>query len=193
MAPRNRPEPTESSHGGGQLPSSQDGKTQTTFHPQITVNLFNGLSTGGGGVGESGSCTCGAITINGSNTGSGGGVPTSSLVDQLAALSKRVDHLSSLVSARVPVIECGVWDTANIRPAHQVEVLTQGRVNFTKEFKSIPMVAVSMRSADVSNAANFRVRVYATDIDREGFTAHADSWWDTKMHGCQVSWMAIEE
>ena len=191
--PFDRPEPTESLHSGSQVPSSQDEETRATPHPQITVNLFNGPGTDEPGVGGSGSCACGAVTINVSNTGSSGGALTSSLVDQLAALSKRVDHLSSLVLVRVPMIECGVWDMASIRPPHQVQALTQGRVNFTKEFTSIPMVAVSIRSADVCNATNFRVKVYATDIDRKGFTAHADSWWDTSLHGCQVTWMAIEE
>jgi hypothetical protein len=193
MVPFDQPKPTESLHSGSQVPSRQDEETRAAPHPQITVNLFNGPGTDGPGVRGSGSCACGAATSNVSNAGSGGGALTSSLVDQLAALSKRVDHLSSLVSVRVPVIECGVWDTASIRSWDQVRALTEGRVNFTREFKSIPMVAVSIRSADVCNATNFRVKVYATDIDRKGFTAHADSWRDTSLHGCQVAWMAIEE
>ncbi len=70
---------------------------------------------------------------------------------------------------------------------------TRGIISFLKEFKSVPTVVVSLCSADVSCYTNFRVSVYATDINLKGFVVHADTWWDTALYSCGVSWIAIGE
>lgn len=88
-------------------------------------------------------------------------------------------------------IDSGTWNTMNVRDWRHPIPGTQGRVLFSKKFTSIPTVTVAMSSADVSKDHNLRVSVYATDVDLEGFTAHADSWADTKLYSCGISWMAI--
>ncbi|KAI1502556.1 hypothetical protein F5X99DRAFT_158443 [Biscogniauxia marginata] len=82
----------------------------------------------------------------------------------------------------------GVW-YANLRLCQK----TEGRVGFLKQFKSAPAVMACISSADVSNGANFRVRVYVTAVDSKGFTVHADSWADTQLYSCRVSWIAVGE
>ncbi|KAF8429813.1 hypothetical protein EV426DRAFT_542942 [Tirmania nivea] len=89
-------------------------------------------------------------------------------------------------------IDSGTWNTNTVRDFRQpTPKKTQGRVRFSKKFTSVPTVTVSLSSVDVSNGANFRVTVYATDVTLEGFTAHADSWYDTTVYSCGISWLAI--
>lgn len=113
------------------------------------------------------------------------------LTSQLAALSRRVDDLSLKQTSSPVVIDSGTWSTLKVRSWEHPQVHTAGRVSFSKKFKTAPNVLVNMSAADVSRNANFRVKVYATDIDAAGFTANADTWADTKMHSCEVSWLAI--
>jgi len=77
-----------------------------------------------------------------------------------------------------------------VRDNHPVKN-TEGRILFSKKFTSVPTVIVSLQLVDVSNSANIRAKVYATHVGLEGFTVHADSWDDTALHSCGVSWLAI--
>jgi hypothetical protein len=87
--------------------------------------------------------------------------------------------------------DTGTWNVTQIRQWNQPRAKTEDRIKFSKNFDSVPTVMVSMAEADVSNGGNFRVKVYATNIDLDGFTVHADSWGDTKLYSCGVSWIAI--
>jgi len=78
-----------------------------------------------------------------------------------------------------------------VRPWDEPTQTTQGRVNFSFEFESVPTVTVSLSSADVATGTNFRVKVYATDVDKKGFTVHADSWYDTTLYSAGVTWLAV--
>jgi len=88
-------------------------------------------------------------------------------------------------------IDSGTWNTMEVRPWQHPTVHTEGRIRFSKQFTAVPVVSLSLSSVDVSNAANFRVKVYATNITLEGFTVHAESWADTKLYSCGASWLAI--
>ncbi|RPB21003.1 hypothetical protein L211DRAFT_841166 [Terfezia boudieri ATCC MYA-4762] len=88
-------------------------------------------------------------------------------------------------------IDSGSWNTNQVRDWRYPVAETEGRVNFSKKFTSLPTVIVSMSSVDVSNQSNFRVNVYATHVNLEGFTVHVNSWADTKIYSCGVSWLAI--
>ncbi|RPB20996.1 hypothetical protein L211DRAFT_463614 [Terfezia boudieri ATCC MYA-4762] len=85
-------------------------------------------------------------------------------------------------------IDSGTWNTKEVRDSHPVEK-TEGRVNFSKKFTSLPTVIVSLSSLEILQGC--RVNVYATHICLEGFTIHADSWYDTELFTCGVSWLAI--
>lgn len=115
-----------------------------------------------------------------------------SLAAKFAALTEMVEQLSLAVATQHPTeVDSGSWNTNDVRSWKAPRAQTSGRVDFSKPFRGIPKVMVSMNCADVDNAANFRVRVYATDIDLDGFTIHADSWADTRIYSCGVSWTAI--
>ncbi|GAB1318331.1 H-type lectin domain-containing protein [Madurella fahalii] len=191
-------------HGEGPGLKDQGGQRKRLFfRPQVTVNVYStggsGSGAGGSGTGAGGSGTSGAATINSNGLGIGAD-PISSMASQLESLSQKVEQLSSLTSClsssssrQRTVIESGRWNTMEVRPWQKPRHMTEGRISFGKRFNSIPTVMVSMDSADVSHNTNFRVKVYATDIDLTGFTVHADSWGNTRLYSCGVSWMAVGE
>ncbi|KAF5242841.1 hypothetical protein FAUST_3107 [Fusarium austroamericanum] len=171
---------------GWDTPSSSDftPTKQFQFRPNLTVNVYN---TGGGG---SSSGASDASTINAQRSTERDEVLTK-LKSQLAALSRRVDELSQEQEPSPAVIDSGTWSTITVRSWENPQVHTEGRVSFSKDFKTAPTVSVSISAADVSKDANFRVKVYATAVDATGFTAHADSWSNTKIYSCEISWIAI--
>ncbi|KAI1461825.1 hypothetical protein F4805DRAFT_184155 [Annulohypoxylon moriforme] len=115
------------------------------------------------------------------------------LAYELAVLSKKVEYLSSPAARGGPVIECGSWNTTEVRPGNKPHHSTEARINFSKEFKLTPAVMVSVSSMDFSNFKNYRVKVYATEVNPKGFIVHADTWGSTLLYSCGVSWMAVGE
>ncbi|KAI0885878.1 uncharacterized protein GGS22DRAFT_162192 [Annulohypoxylon maeteangense] len=170
-------------------PDWSDKKKRILFRPQVTVNVFN---TGDSNSNAGGSGAGGAAPVynNGSGHGDNGGedaVPN--FATQLAALTKKVDQLAS--AKTTPIIDSGAWNTMEVRPWNRPESSTQARINFIEKFASVPMVAVSLNMADVQHSSNFRVKVYATAVDVNGFTIKAESWSDTTLYCCGVTWIAI--
>ncbi|KAI0387073.1 hypothetical protein F5Y04DRAFT_288839 [Hypomontagnella monticulosa] len=172
---------------------SQDKKKRIIFRPQLAVNVYNtggsNSSAGGSGSGAGGSGTGGAASVYGSGYADGSDDTISNFASQLAALTNKVDQLASLRAG--PVIESGAWNTIDVRPWNQPEVSTQARINFIEKFTSVPTVAVSINAADVEKRTNFRVKAYATAVDVKGFTITAESWGDTVLFSCGVTWIAI--
>ncbi|KAK4158753.1 hypothetical protein QBC43DRAFT_223590 [Cladorrhinum sp. PSN259] len=88
--------------------------------------------------------------------------------------------------------ESGLWDVSEVRDWQDTTIKkTQQRIDFKTAFAAVPTVIASMTGADVSNKDNFRIKVYVTGVDTRGFTVHADSWAETKMYTCGVTWIAI--
>ena len=85
----------------------------------------------------------------------------------------------------------GTWNVTDVRPWDRPRERTEARIDFRVPFTSVPTVTAGMTGGDVSGRTNFRVKVYATNIDARGFTVHADTWEDTKLYSCGVSWVAI--
>lgn len=168
------------------------------LRPRVSVNVFStgGSSSGGssaGGSGTGGSGTGGAVNFGGGGTNTVSDGTPRSLTLQVEELEEKVERLSLLTQARQLVVESGLRTMTPARHLAQLRAQSEGRVNFSKEFKSIPAVSVSLSSADVCGQASFKVRVYATAIDLKGFTMHTDSWGDTKLYSCGASWIAIGE
>ncbi|KAI4859659.1 hypothetical protein F4820DRAFT_439139 [Hypoxylon rubiginosum] len=98
--------------------------------------------------------------------------------------------LKVVVAVERVLIQSGTWDSQDVRAWNEPHEKTEGRIKFLTDFNTTPVVMVGMISADVSGGTNFRVKVYATDIDLHGFTIHADTCNDTKVYSCGVSWVA---
>ncbi|KAI9147617.1 ATP synthase subunits region [Paramyrothecium foliicola] len=173
-----------------------DQKKRLLIRPRVTVNVFNtgGSSTGGSSAGGSGSAaggsgTGGAATVNGGVSGD----PVCCLANQVAALTKKVEALSTNTPSTGVVVDIGKWNTTEVRPWQKPQQHTEARVNFAKEFKNPPSITTGITSIDLCKQANSRVKTFATNVDAKGFTINADSWSDTKLFSCGVSWIAIGE
>ncbi|KAM4067124.1 h-type lectin domain-containing protein [Hirsutella rhossiliensis] len=124
-------------------------------------------------------------------------------------LGKRISELERKSGARIEALERKLQQLVN-EPRYEVKfetgmwnnwdavkgvvpqpANTSTRITFSKKYKSIPTVFVSLSELDVSNGYNLRAKVYATEVDTEGFTAHADTWWDTQYYSATVAWLAM--
>ncbi|KAL6699973.1 hypothetical protein J3F84DRAFT_345264 [Trichoderma pleuroticola] len=157
------------------------GRSKRIIIPPVTINVF------GAGAVTTGGPTAATTTISTGTSGSSDSV-ISRLESQIAALSCKVEQLASQINSAQPQprlqVDSGLWRRVKGAPALQ-------RVAFSKRFESAPRVIVGICKADVDCNKNFRVNVYESDIDREGFTVHADIWDDTIFFECGVSWVAI--
>jgi hypothetical protein len=177
--------------------NSEDQTKGFIFNPQLTVNIYNtgGPNAGAPGVPDNG--TGGNVTVSNDDT-KGGEDQVSKLAAQVASLLQKVGQmdrelkeLRTIRAQPMPVIETGTWSTSQIRHWSQPQVETEAYIAFEKHFESAPTVMVSMRSADVCNGANFRVRTYATDVTAKGFMVHADTWASSQLYSCDVSWIGL--
>ncbi|CAH0027206.1 unnamed protein product [Clonostachys rhizophaga] len=87
--------------------------------------------------------------------------------------------------------DSGTWKTDDVRPWNQPQTHTQARVVFDTDFTTVPSVTVGITGLDAGNEANVRVKAYASNVDKLGFTVHADSWGDTTLYSCTISWVAL--
>ncbi|KAI0593109.1 hypothetical protein F4775DRAFT_526491 [Biscogniauxia sp. FL1348] len=180
-----------------ELEFPRGAKKRTLVRPQVTVNVFSsggsssgGSGAGGAGSGAGGTGTGGAVTVGGDGV-VGHVSPVSGVEAQLADLSRRVEQLLCGAAARELVVETGVWNTMEVRPWNRPEQSTSAWIKFSKKFHCVPAVTVSICAADMSRDQNVRIKVYATDINSDGFHIHAESWFDTVLYSCGVAWTAI--
>ncbi|KAI8965194.1 hypothetical protein F5Y11DRAFT_313212 [Daldinia sp. FL1419] len=162
------------------------------FNPQVTVNVFSNNGPSSGTTRADGSNSESKETADKAKPESSSDT-VAELKAQIEALSRKVDKLSVLASTPVPRIECGLWNTGEVRSWQNPSSKTVARIDFSKEFKTAPTVTTGMSSADVSRDANFRVSVYPNKIDTRGFTVNVDGWDDTVIYSAGVSWVAIGE
>ena len=66
-------------------------------------------------------------------------------------------------------------------------------VPFESPFSRAPVVQLSIVGVDASNEDNLRLKVRAIDITDQGFTIEAETWFNTRVWGVDVSWLAIGE
>ncbi|KAI1194659.1 hypothetical protein F5X97DRAFT_346553 [Nemania serpens] len=183
-----------SSQGQAHYGIDQGQTEPISFRPQATANVSNtgDSSTEGLGIFEAGTGGLGVFG-NGGAAKMIGDDMIWGLASRLEDLSEEVQRLSLQALEQRPVIDSGMWNTRDVRSYEDPQTHTEGRVTFSREFKSVPTVVVSINAADVSKEHNFRVRTYATAVDTKGFVVHVDSWDDTLIYSCGVSWIAMEE
>ena len=92
------------------------------------------------------------------------------------------------LAADDPYFQIGVFDTQDVRSWDEPGNVVQ-RVNFPRTFESPPKVVVGISEFDIGD--NWRLRVYATDIDAKGFTIHAITWGSSDLYSVRASWIAF--
>ncbi|KAK9776315.1 hypothetical protein SCAR479_06927 [Seiridium cardinale] len=64
------------------------------------------------------------------------------------------------------------------------------RINFATPFRSSPHVMTWLQSLDMDKSKDWRIKVYPSNIDKNGFTIHADSWSDPILYSTGITWLA---
>jgi hypothetical protein len=64
------------------------------------------------------------------------------------------------------------------------------RIRFPKQMKRVPQLWVCLSHLDVSGKTNMRVRTFADEVTRDGFTLHAATWADSSIYAVSVTWVA---
>ncbi|KFA60174.1 hypothetical protein S40285_09749, partial [Stachybotrys chlorohalonatus IBT 40285] len=93
-------------------------------------------------------------------------------------------------SSRFDYVQTDTYNTQETRPWNQPQLNQSKRINFAKPFSRTPKVVTFLQSLDMDRSRNWRIRCYATDIDTNGFTIHADSWADSILYSAGVTWLA---
>jgi hypothetical protein len=89
-------------------------------------------------------------------------------------------------------VDCGSFSTSDVRPWHVARSENSQSVNFKKGwFDKPPIVLVALNNLDMAGNADLRIRVDATDIDKDGYTWHLESWGNSTLYATGASWIAL--
>lgn len=66
------------------------------------------------------------------------------------------------------------------------------KIGFQRPFTGLPAIFLSPVLIDASKDQNLRLSTYATGISAEGFTLVVQTWYDSKICGVQVQWIAYQ-
>lgn len=68
-------------------------------------------------------------------------------------------------------VASGTFATTDVRAYHNPRPRNSGRVNFQQgSFSKPPTVLVALNMLDMAGNADLRVKVYVTDVDKDGFS-----------------------
>lgn len=113
---------------------------------------------------------------------------------ELASWADTEHHSSTCAALVIPQgtseIQCGRFSTTEDHPCSEPQLKTSRRIAFARPYDAPPSVVVWLDSVDTGSSANCRVAVCASDVSRDGFTIHLDTWGDTKLWSAGASWLA---
>ena len=69
--------------------------------------------------------------------------------------------------------------------------ITDGRVDFTESFSSVPKVFVALKMVDASETTNIRIELSITAVDQRGFNYQFCTWDNTYIYQAAASWIAV--
>lgn len=105
-------------------------------------------------------------------------------------------NVATLDSARATWVEArdgakdtqiGQWDT-NTGGDHKKQ---SASIKFPKPFREPPEIVLWFRHLDLRpNSGQYRLHTYASDVTREGFTLHTDTWNASEFYKVGVTWIA---
>ena len=60
-----------------------------------------------------------------------------------------------------------------------------------REKEQKPTVLIALKMLDMAGNADLRIKTYATDVTKEGFRWHLDTWDDSTLYAAEASWVAL--
>jgi len=82
------------------------------------------------------------------------------------------------------------WEGPAWKPEKYV---THREIVFPHPYEAPPKVVLWFNRLDFCCLCNEHIMTFATDVTRAGFTAHINSWGDTKLHAAGISWFAYPD
>lgn len=103
------------------------------------------------------------------------------------------------IETKANVKEClfGEFDTQDLADApenknSQAQRENSKKIRFRRPFKKDCEVICWLNRLDMAGGeSNYRIRAYASDVTREGFIAHIDTWADSVLNGAAMCWIAF--
>ncbi|KIW93303.1 uncharacterized protein Z519_05908 [Cladophialophora bantiana CBS 173.52] len=86
--------------------------------------------------------------------------------------------------------QVGHWSTLEHHSRQPLQAATSSRINFSYKCDVAPKVVVWIDGFEMASEKDWRMKVYATQIDLTGFTIHIDTWNDTVLYVGNASWVA---
>jgi len=85
----------------------------------------------------------------------------------------------------------GQYNTAETRSPMAPAAETHQTIAFSKPFVAPPTLPLGFNALDIDRGRNIRCRAYSSDITKNDFVVHVDSWADTILYSAGVSWLNI--
>lgn len=86
----------------------------------------------------------------------------------------------------------GHFYTNEVRPWTEPREKTSKQISFPPgRFKKPPVVLVALNELDMKGDKDLRIKVEATDITKDGFTWHLDTWDDSVLYGAGGGYVAL--
>lgn len=92
--------------------------------------------------------------------------------------------------ARNPTI--GSFSTAELRSWKELRDKTSKVVSFASPYSALPGLPIGLTKVDINNNQNVRVNSYASDIKKDRFDIHINTWGGTSLHSASCAWLEVE-
>jgi H-type lectin domain len=128
-------------------------------------------------------------------------------IDTVAALQSRLGQVENKLSNMMSEQGSFSIETSGTRPLTDTSQCPQGdaayrgqkngRVNFAREFPTVPRVMAALSQIDLGNSGapldTHRLSLNVTEVDRKGFNYRFVTWCTTAVHSAAASWIALAQ
>lgn len=109
--------------------------------------------------------------------------------DSTTQISSQLSWLA--VSAAHDDIQCGTFETLEDRPVDSPQTKYTRRIQFEHAYDAPPKVVVWLHHIAVDSTEHqLRIKATTTNMARDGFDLHVETWDDSKLWSAGVSWLA---
>ncbi|KAF8453850.1 hypothetical protein BGX38DRAFT_1141376 [Terfezia claveryi] len=92
-----------------------------------------------------------------------------------------------------PHFQFGSFSTSDDPAWNAEKHVTHREIVFAHPYEAPPKVVLWFNTLDICCQRNEHIMTFATDVTRTGFTAHINSWGDTRLYGAGISWFAYPD
>ncbi|KAG8899633.1 hypothetical protein FRC00_001192 [Tulasnella sp. 408] len=84
------------------------------------------------------------------------------------------------------------FNTQDVRLWNNPQTQTSKTINFPQTYVATPRLAWGINMLDMKCGTNLRVRTYNDQVDRQKYTAHADTWADTTLYSAGIHTLVLK-